>query len=225
MLVHGGPQGAFRDAWSFRWNPQVYAGAGYAVILVNFHGSTGYGQAFVDSIRGAWGESTLADMLAALEAAVATFPWMDGSRVCALGGSYGGYMMNWINGCSTRFRCLVNHAGMFDARSFYFSTEELWFPECDLRGTPWTAPETYEKLSPALRCDRWATPTLVLHGGRDFRVSETEALGTFTALQRRGVPSRLVYFPHEGHWVLRSANSIKWHEEVLAWINKYTKDV
>lgn len=224
FLIHGGPQGSFGNLFHYRWNPQVYAGAGYAVVMVDFHGSTGYGQAFCDSIRGDWGGKPLADLQKGLAAALQRYPWMDGEKVGALGASFGGYMINWIAGnWPDRFRCLVNHDGNLDERMAYFDTEELWFPEWDHRGTPWDNPEGYEKQNPVNFVKNWKTPMLVIHGGQDFRVADTQGLGTFNALQRRGIPSKLLYFPDENHWVQKPANSILWHETVLAWLDQWLK--
>lgn len=225
FLIHGGPQGSFGNDFHYRWNPQAYAGAGYAAVMVDFHGSTGYGQAFTDSIRGDWGGKPLVDLQRGLAAAAERYPWMSVERACALGASYGGYMINWIAGnWPDRFRCLVNHDGNLDERMAYFATEELWFPEWDHIGTPWANPESYEKHNPILHVDKWKTPMLVIHGALDYRVVDVEGLATFTALQRRGIPSKLVYFPDENHWVLGPANSIFWHEQVLGWLDRWTGD-
>jgi dipeptidyl aminopeptidase/acylaminoacyl peptidase len=224
FLIHGGPQGSFGNSFHYRWNPQVYAGAGYACVMVDFHGSTGYGQAFCDSIRGDWGGKPLEDLKKGLAAALERYPWMDSERVGALGASFGGYMINWIAGnWPDRFRCLVNHDGNLDERMAYFDTEELWFPEWDHMGTPWDNPEGYEKHNPANYVTNWKTPMLVIHGGLDYRVVDTQGLSTFTALQRLGVPSRLLYFPDENHWVLKPNNSILWHDTVIAWLDKWVK--
>ena len=224
FLIHGGPQGSFGNDFHYRWNPQTYAGAGYAAVMVDFHGSTGYGQAFCDAIRGDWGGKPLEDLQKGLAAALAKYPWLDGERVAALGASYGGYMINWIAGnWSDRFKCLVNHDGNLDERLAYYDTEELWFPEWDHMGKPWENPENYEKHNPVNYVQNWKTPMLVVHGGRDFRVVETQGISTFTALQRRGIPSKFLYFPDENHWVLKPQNSILWHETVLGWLNQWTK--
>ncbi len=224
LLVHGGPQGSWDDDFHYRWNPQVYAGAGYAALLVDFHGSTGYGQAFTDSIQGDWGGKPLDDLKAGLAAALARYPWMDGDRVAALGASFGGYMMNWIEGAwPDCFRCLVSHDGNLDEFHAYFDTEELWFPERDHRGTPWQAPESYQRHNPVNLVSQWKTPILVVHGGKDYRVVETQGLSTFTAAQRRGVPSELLHFPDENHWVLKPQNSLVWHETVLRWLDRWTR--
>ncbi len=224
FLIHGGPQGSFGNDFHYRWNPQAYAGAGYAAVMVDFHGSTGYGQAFCDSIRNDWGGKPLEDLKKGLEAALKKYPWMDGTRVGALGASYGGYMINWIAGnWPDRFKCLVSHDGNLDERAAYFDTEELWFPEWDHGGTPWDNPKGYEKHNPVNYVKNWKTPWLVIHGGQDFRVVETQGLSSFNALQRRGIPSRFLYFPDENHWILKPANSILWHDTVIAWLDQWVK--
>jgi len=224
FLIHGGPQGSFGNDFHYRWNPQAYAGAGYAVVMVDFHGSVGYGQAFCDSIRGDWGEKPLVDLQKGLAAVLAKYPWMDGARVGALGASYGGYMINWIAGnWPDRFKCLVNHDGNLDERAAYFDTEELWFPEWDHLGTPWANPQSYEKQNPVNFVKSWKTPMLVIHGGRDYRIVDSQGMSTFTALQRLGIPSKFLYFPDENHWVLKPANSIQWHETVLGWLDQWLK--
>ncbi len=223
FLIHGGPQGSFDNDFHYRWNPQPYAGAGYAVVMIDFHGSVGYGQAFTDSITGDWGGKPLEDLQKGLAAALARWPWIDGGRACALGASYGGYMINWIaSQWPDAFRCLVNHDGVFEHRMMYFSTEELWFPEWEHGGTYWESPEGHEKHNPALHVADWKTPMLVIHGALDYRVPETQGLAAFTALQRRGIPSRLLFFPDENHWVLKPANSILWHDTVLDWLARWT---
>ena len=224
FLIHGGPQGSFGNVFHYRWNPQAYAGAGYAAVMVDFHGSTGYGQAFTDSIRGDWGGKPLVDLRKGLATVLDRCPWMDPERVGALGGSFGGYMVNWIAGqWPDRFRCLVNHDGNLGERFAYFDTEELWFPEWDHLGTPWENPAGYEEQDPLRFVDRWKTPMLVIHGELDFRVPVTQGLATFNALQRRGIPSRLLYFPDENHWVLKPHNSILWHETVIGWLDRWTR--
>jgi len=196
FLIHGGPQGSFGNSFHYRWNPQAYAGAGYAAVMVDFHGSTGYGQAFCDSIRGDWGGKPLEDLQKGLAAALKRYRWMDGERVGALGASFGGFMINWIAGnWPDRFRCLVNHDGNLCERMAYYDTEELWFPEWDHLGTPWDNPGGYEKHNPVNFVKNWKTPMLVIHGALDFRVADTQGLATFNALQRRGIPSKLLYFP------------------------------
>jgi len=224
FLIHGGPQGSFGNTFHYRWNPQAYAGAGYAVVMVDFHGSTGYGQAFTDSIRGDWGGKPLEDLQKGLEAALERYPWMDGDRVGALGASFGGYMVNWIAGnWPDRFRCLVNHDGNLDERMAYFDTDELWFPEWDHVGTPWGNPQGYEKQNPVNYVRHWKTPMLVIHGGKDYRIVEAQGIATFNALQRLGIPSRLLYFPDENHWVQKPRNSILWHETVIGWLDQWLK--
>jgi dipeptidyl aminopeptidase/acylaminoacyl peptidase len=224
LLIHGGPQGSFHNEFHYRWNPQIYAGAGYAAVMIDFHGSTGYGQAFTDAIAKDWGGKPLEDLEKGLAAVLERNPWMDDDRVCALGASYGGYMINWIAGrAPDRFRCLVNHDGIFDQRLMYYSTEELWFPEWEQGGPYYSHPELHERDNPAQHVDRWKTPMLVVQGGLDYRVPDTQGLATFNALQRRGVPSRLLYFPDENHWVLKPANSILWHDTVLAWLEKWLR--
>jgi len=224
FLIHGGPQGSFGNTFHYRWNPQAYAGAGYAVVMVDFHGSTGYGQAFTDSIRGDWGGKPLEDLQKGLAAALKRYPWMDGERVGALGASFGGYMVNWIAGnWPDRFRCLVNHDGNLDERMAYFDTDELWFPEWDHVGTPWGNPQGYEKQNPVNYVRNWKTPMLVIHGGKDYRIVEAQGIATFNALQRRGIPSRLLYFPDENHWVQKPRNAILWHETVIGWLDQWLK--
>jgi len=224
FLIHGGPQGSFGNNFHYRWNAQAYAGAGYAAVMVDFHGSTGYGQAFCDAIRGDWGGKPLVDLQKGLEAALAKYSWMDGTRVGALGASYGGYMINWIAGAwADRFKCLICHDGNLDERAAYFDTEELWFPEWDHMGTPWDNPQSYEKHNPVNLVKNWKTPMLVIHGGMDYRVVDTQGISTFNALQRRGIPSRFLYFPDENHWVLKPANSILWHDTVIAWLDQWLK--
>ena len=223
MLIHGGPQGSFGDHFHYRWNPQAYAGAGFAVIFIDFHGSTGYGQAFTDAIRGDWGGAPYEDLMLGLDAALAKYTYLDKTRMVALGASYGGFMINWINGKTDRFRALVCHDGNLDERMAYFDTEELWFPEWEHGGVPWEKPEGYAKHNPIDHVKNWKTPTLVIHGGNDFRVVDTQGMSTFTALQRKGIASRFLHFPDENHWILKPQNSRLWHGEVLAWIGKYAR--
>jgi dipeptidyl aminopeptidase/acylaminoacyl peptidase len=223
FLIHGGPQGSFGNHFHYRWNPQTYAGAGYAAVMIDFHGSTGYGQAFTDAIRGDWGGKPLVDLQKGLDAALGKYTWLDGTRVCALGASYGGYMINWIAGnWPDRFQCLVNHDGNLDERMAYYDTEELWFPEWEHGGTPWENPAGYAKHNPIDHIAKWKTPMLVIHGGRDYRVVDTQGMSTFTALQRKGIPSRFLYFPDENHWVLKPKNSIQWYDEVFGWMGRWT---
>jgi dipeptidyl aminopeptidase/acylaminoacyl peptidase len=224
FLIHGGPQGSFGNSFHYRWNPQVYTARGYAAVMVDFHGSTGYGQAFTDSISGDWGGKPLEDLQKGLAAALKKYSWMDGKRVGALGASYGGYMINWIAGnWSDRFKCLINHDGNLDERFAYYDTEELWFPEWEHGGTPWDNPKGYAKHNPIDYVKNWKTPMLVIHGALDYRVVETQGFATFTALQRKGIPSKMLYFPDENHWVLQPHNSILWHNTVLDWLDKWTK--
>jgi dipeptidyl aminopeptidase/acylaminoacyl peptidase len=225
FLIHGGPQGSFSNNFHYRWNPQTYAGQGFAAVMIDFHGSTGYGQAFTDSISGDWGGKPLEDLKLGLDAALEQFDFLDGDRVCALGASYGGYMINWIAGqWPDRFRCLVNHDGVFDNRSMYFTTEELWFPEWEHGGPYYANPEGYEKHNPANYVDNWQTPMLVIHGELDYRVPVTQGIAAFTAAQRKGIESRFLYFPDENHWVLKPANSVLWHNEVNAWLHEHLDD-
>jgi dipeptidyl aminopeptidase/acylaminoacyl peptidase len=226
FLIHGGPQGSFGNDFHYRWNPQAYAGAGYAAVMVDFHGSTGYGQAFTDAINDDWGGKPYEDLMKGLDFALEKYPFLDENRVCALGASYGGFMVNWIAGQTGRFECLVTHDGNLDERMAYYATEELWFPEWEHRGVPWEQPQHYAKHNPVDLVKNWAkyrTPMLVIHGEKDYRVVFTEGLGTFTALQRLGIPSKLLVFPDENHWVLKPQNSIQWHETVLGWLDEWLK--
>ncbi|MEN3277380.1 MAG: hypothetical protein V7631_3170 [Massilia sp.] len=224
FLVHGGPQGSFGNAWSYRWNPQVYAGAGYAAVFIDFHGSTGYGQKFTDSISGDWGGKPLEDLQKGLDAAVKKFPWLDRGRSCALGASYGGYMMNWIAGnWPDGFKCIVNHDGVFDTRGMAYSTEEQWFTDWENGGAHFTVPDNYERFNPVHHLNKWKTPMLVIQGDLDFRIPTAQALSTFTALQRLGIDSKLLVFPDENHWVLKPANSVLWHHTVIGWLDQHLK--
>ena len=225
FLIHGGPQGSFSNNFHYRWNPQTYAGQGFAAVMIDFHGSTGYGQAFTDSITGDWGGKPLEDLQLGLTAALERYQFLDGDQVCALGASYGGYMINWIAGqWPDRFRCLVNHDGIFDNRSMYYATEELWFVEWEHGGPYFANMEGHEKHNPANHVDQWQTPMLVIHGELDYRVPVTQGIMTFTALQRRGIESRFLYFPDENHWVLKPHNSMHWHEQVNDWLHKHLND-
>jgi len=227
FLIHGGPQGSFGDGWSYRWNPQTYAGQGYAVVMIDFHGSTGYGQKFTDSITGHWGDRPLEDLQKGWAAAQKKYAFLDGDRACALGASYGGYMINWLAGNwfdrkgNAPFKCLVNHNGVFDTRSMGLVTEELWFTEWEFGGPVHEKPEGYERFNPARHINKWKTPMMVVAGQNDFRVPIDQSLSTFTALQRRGIESQLLYFPDENHWVLKPQNSLQWHDAVHAWMKKY----
>jgi len=224
FVVHGGPQVSFANHWNWRWNAQAFAARGYGVVFIDFHGSPGYGQAFTDSISQHWGDRPFEDLQKGLAAATQQFPWLDPTRACSLGASYGGYMQNWIAGnWPDRFKCIVNHDGIFDTRSMYYSTEELWFTEWENGGPYYDNPETHERFNPANFVKNWRTPMLVIHGEQDFRVPDTQGISTFTALQRRGIESRLVYFPDENHWVLKPANSILWYSTVLDWLDAHTR--
>ncbi len=223
FLVHGGPQGSFGDHFHYRWNPQVYAGQGYAAIMIDFHGSTGYGQAFTDAISGDWGGAPLEDLQKGLAHALGKYDFLDANRACALGASYGGYMMNWIAGqWSDGFRCIVNHAGIFDTRAMAYTTEELWFTEWENGGPQYAKPEAYEKHNPIAHVNNWKTPMLVIHGLKDYRVPYGQGIAAFTALQRRGVPSELLVFPDENHWILKPQNSVQWHNAVFDWMKRWT---
>ena len=222
FLIHGGPQGSFGNSWSYRWNPESYAGAGYAVVMIDFHGSTGYGQAFTDSISEHWGDRPLEDLQKGWAAAQEKYSFLDGDNACALGASYGGYMINWIAGrWSDEFKCLVNHDGVFDVRGMGYSTEELWFTEWEYGGTVYDNPEGYERFNPVNHVSEWKTPMLVVQGDLDYRIPTAQGLSTFTALQRRGIESRLIVFPDENHWVLKPQNSLQWHNEVFRWLDQH----
>jgi dipeptidyl aminopeptidase/acylaminoacyl peptidase len=225
FIVHGGPQVSFANHWSWRWNAQVYAGAGYGVVFIDFHGSPGYGQKFTDSISQDWGGKPLIDLQKGLDAALAKYGWLDGTRACSLGASYGGFMQNWIAGnWPDRFKCIVNHAGIFDQRTMYYTTEELWFTEWENGGPYYANPQVHERFNPADHVTKWRTPMLVIHGALDYRVPYSQGLATFTALQRQGIESRFLFFPDENHWILKPANSLLWHAEVIGWLDKHLKD-
>ena len=222
FIVHGGPQGSMGNHFHYRWNPQTYAGKGYAVVFIDFHGSTGYGQAFTDSITGDWGGKPLVDLQKGLAYAEANFDFIDRQNACALGASYGGYMMNWIAGAwSDRFDCIVNHDGILDSRFMSWSTEELWFDEWEHGGPQHLVPQNYEKFNPINRLREWKTPMLVIHGQQDFRVPFEQGIAAFTALQRMGIESRFLQFPDENHWVLKPRNSVQWHREVERWLAEH----
>jgi dipeptidyl aminopeptidase/acylaminoacyl peptidase len=226
VLIHGGPQGAWNDNWGYRWNPQVFASAGYVVFMPNPRGSTGYGQKFVDEISGDWGGRVFTDIMNGV-AQVISQGYVDKERVGAAGGSYGGYMVNWIEGHNNdprfQFKALASHAGVYNLTSMYGATEELWFTEWEFKGPPWDHPEIYTRWSPHMFVKQFKTPMLVIHGEMDYRVPVGEGLQLFTALQRRGVESRLLYFPDEGHWILKPQNSKLWYTTVLNWFDKYLK--
>lgn len=218
--VHGGPQSAFLDSWSPRWNPQVWATQGYVIALPNPRGSTGFGQKFTDEISHDWGGKVYEDLMAAL-AYLEGQPWIDGTRMAAAGASYGGYMMNWFQGHTDKFRTLVTHCGVYEFNSMYGTTEEVWFDEWD-HGIPWENPD-FEKYSPHRYAANFKTPNLIIHNELDFRVPLNQGLSLFTTLQRKGVPSKLLYFPDEGHWVLKPANSELWHTTIFDWLAEYLK--
>jgi len=223
LLVHGGPQGSFPNAWSYRWNPRLFSAPGYGVVGIDFHGSTGYGQAFTDAIHQNWGGWPLEDLQKGLAYATAHDPQLDGSNACAAGGSYGGYMMNWIEGrWPDRFKCVVQHDGVFDARAMAYETEELWFDEWEHGGHPYyEAPAEFEKWNPVNYVTAWKTPQLVITSEKDFRIPYTQGIAAFTALQRRNIPSKLLIFPDENHWVLKPKNSVQWYDEVFGWFHRY----
>lgn len=222
ILIHGGPQGASGESWSYRWNPQVFAAAGYVVVMPNPRGSTGYGQRFTDEINQDWGGKAFDDIMAVTDY-VAGLPYVDKDRMAAAGGSYGGYMVNWILGHTQRFKALVSHAGVFDLRSEAGETEELWFPIWEFGGMPWDNPEVYARWSPSHYAKEFRTPTLVIHGELDFRVPYGQGLQLFTALQLQKVPSKLLIYPDEGHWILKPQNSVLWYKTFIEWIDTWTK--
>ncbi|MGA2348037.1 MAG: S9 family peptidase, partial [Candidatus Sulfotelmatobacter sp.] len=229
FLIHGGPQGAWGDDWSYRWNPELFAAptsstpSGYVVIMINFHGSTGYGQKFIDAINGDWGGAPFEDLMKGLDYAEAHYGFIDKDRECALGASYGGYMANWVLGHTDRFKCIVSHDGMFNAESAWGTTEELWFNDWEFKGTPYDNRAAYEKWSPHQYAKNFKTPTLVIHGQRDYRLDVSEGFQLFTTLQMEGVPSKMLYFPDEGHWVLKPQNSRLWYQTVNDWVDQWTK--
>ena len=225
FIIHGGPQGAMTNSWSYRWNPQTYAGQGFAVVTINFHGSTGYGQKFTDSISGDWGGKPLQDLKLGWQAALSKYSFLDGNRACALGASYGGFMTYWIAGVWNQpWKCLIDHDGVFDARMMYYATEELWFEEHENGGPQFEVPANYEKSNPVDHVKDWRVPMLVVHSGHDFRIPLSQGLGAFTALQRRGIPSEFLTFPDENHWVLKPHNSVLWHDTVNAWLKQWTAE-
>ncbi len=222
FLIHGGPQGAWGESWSYRWNPQVFAAAGYVVVMPNPRGSTGYGQKFTDDINQDWGGKPFDDLMAVVDRVV-TLPYVDPDRMAAAGGSYGGYMVDWLLGHTQRFKALISHAGVFDLRSMAGATEELWFPLWEFHGMPWENPEQYAKWSPSYYVNDFHTPTLVIHGELDFRVPYTQGLQLYTSLQLQKVPSKLLVYPDEGHWVLKPQNSVLWYDTFLDWINEWLR--
>ena len=223
FIIHGGPQGSMGNNFHYRWNPQTYAGLGFAVVMVDFHGSTGYGQAFTDSISGDWGGKPLEDLKKGWAAALEKYDFLDGDRACALGASYGGYMINWIAGnWNEPWKCLINHDGVFDTRAMGHVTEELWFSEWENGGPVFEVQQNYETFNPVNHVAKWRVPMLVVQGEKDYRVPVDQGLSAFTALQRRGIPSQLLYFPDENHWVLKPRNSIQWHNAVGDWLKRWT---
>jgi dipeptidyl aminopeptidase/acylaminoacyl peptidase len=221
FIVHGGPEVPLGDEWSYRWNFELFAANGYVVVFINFHGSPGYGQRFIDAINGDWGGAPFEDLMKGLDYAEQHYPFIDKDRECALGASYGGYMANWILGHTNRFKCIVTHDGMFNTESAYGDTEELWFPEWEFKGTPWTNREMYRKWSPHLSAANFKTPTLVIHSQLDYRLDVSQGFDLFTTLQRQGVPSKMLYFPDEGHWVLKPQNSQLWYKTVNDWVDQW----
>jgi dipeptidyl aminopeptidase/acylaminoacyl peptidase len=224
FMVHGGPQGSSNNSWSYRWNPALFAAAGYGLVAIDFHGSTGYGQKFTDDIRNNWGGWPLDDLKAGLKAATDKFAWLDADNACALGASYGGYMMNWIEGnWPDRFKCIVQHDGVFDARAMAYETEELWFDEWEHGGHPYYEdPQAFEKWNPVNFVTAWKTPQLVITSEGDYRIPYTQGIAAFTALQRRDIPSRLIVYPGGSHWVQKPNESRQWYREVLGWMGKWT---
>ena len=225
VLLHGGPQTMWDDAWGYRWNAQVFSAPGYVTLMINRRGSTGFGQKFTDEITNDWGGKAYVDIMKGIDAAIAKYPCIDKTRLAAAGGSYGGYMADWLATHTDRFKAIISHAGVYDKVSMY-ATEELWFEEHDMQGTPWTAPENYKRWSPssyAGELGKYKTPTLVVAGERDYRVPYTQSVELFSALQRQGVPSKLLIFPDEGHWVLKPQNSQLWYKTFLDWLATYVK--
>ena len=225
FLVHGGPEGAWGDSWSYRWNAELLAADGYVVVMVNPRGSTGYGQKFTEEIGGDWGGKPYVDLMRGLDYAELHYPFIDKTRECALGASYGGYMADWILGHTDRFACVVTHDGMFNTESAYGTTDELWFNEWEFHGTPWNNRLLYRRWSPMLAATHMKTPTLVIHSQLDYRLDVSEGYQLFTTLQRMHVPSEMLYFPDEGHWVLKPQNSQLWYQTVNAWCDKWTHTI
>ena len=224
FLIHGGPQGAWGNEWTYRWNAELFAATGnYVVVTINFHGSTGYGQKFTDSISGDWGGKPYVDLMKGLDYVEKTYPFVDKNREAALGASYGGYMANWLLGHTNRFKCIVSHDGMFNAESAYGMTEELWFPNWEFGGPPWKKRDVYRKWSPHEYAANFKTPTLVVHGQNDYRLDVSQGFDLFTTLQILKVPSKMLYFPDEGHWVLKPQNSQLWYKTVNDWVDQWCK--
>ena len=226
MLCHGGPETMFADGFGYRWNPQMFASPGYVVLMINRRGSTGFGQKFTNDINDDWGGKAYTDLMQGVDYVLSKYPFIDGTRMVAGGGSYGGFMIDWMEShAQGRFKALFSHAGVYDQTSMY-ATEELWFPNQEFKGTPWSNPQSYAKWSPSTYAGdfgKYKTPTLVIAGELDFRVPYTQSLEFYSALQRQDVPSKLVVFPDEGHWVLKPQNSQFWYKTVLDWIAKYIK--
>ncbi len=222
FLIHGGPEGAWGDDWSYRWNPELFAANGYVVVMINPRGSTGYGQKFTEGVIEQWGGTPFHDLMTGLDYVEKTYPFIDKNREAALGASYGGYMIDWILGHTDRFKCLVTHDGVFNTESAYGTTEELWFPEKEFGGPPWKNRELYRKWSPHLFAEKFKTPTLVIHGQLDYRLDVSQGFDLFTTLQRLGVPSEMLYFPDEGHWVLKPQNGQLWYKTVNDWVDRWT---
>ena len=232
LLIHGGPESSWTSDWSFRWNPELFANQGYVTIMMNIHGSTGFTTPFLDAVRNDWGGAPYQDIIIGMNYVFQYHPYIDKDKVCACGGSYGGYMVNWLQGHTDLFKCFVNHDGAFSVISKFYSTDELWFQKAEfcpadkIGCNPFDGKEIrdgYENNSPERFVKNWKTPMLVIHGGMDYRVPLTEALSTFTALQLQKIESKFLYFPMENHWVLKPENSVKWYQEVLGWVDKYTK--
>jgi dipeptidyl aminopeptidase/acylaminoacyl peptidase len=224
FLIHGGPQAAWGNSWTYRWNAELFAATGnYVVVMINFHGSTGYGQKFTDSISGDWGGKPYIDLMKGLDYMEKTYPFIDKNREAALGASYGAYMANWLLGHTNRFKCIVSHDGVFNTESAYGTTEELWFPTWEFKGPPWKNRELYRKWSPHLFADKFKTPTLVVHGQNDYRLDVSQGFDLFTTLQILKVPSKMLYFPDEGHWVLKPQNSQLWYKTVNDWVDQWCK--
>ncbi|MGB8960130.1 MAG: S9 family peptidase [Candidatus Aminicenantales bacterium] len=223
MLIHGGPQGAFGDEFHYRWNAQMFAAGGYVTAMVNFHGSTGYGQAFTDSITGDWGGKPFEDILKGVAYLRGAYAFIDRDKLGAAGASYGGYMIDWLEGHTDIFDCLISHDGVFDLRSMYGATEELWFPEWEYHGTPWTSPDQYTKWSPSMSVKSFKTPLLVIHSANDYRVPLEQGLQLFTSLQRTGVPSKLLFFPDEDHFISKPQNAELWWKTIHEWLATYLK--
>jgi dipeptidyl aminopeptidase/acylaminoacyl peptidase len=224
FLLHGGPQGAWGNEWTYRWNAELFAATGnYVVVMINFRGSTGYGQKFTDSISGDWGGKPYVDLMKGLDYVEKTYPFIDKNREAALGASYGGYMANWLLGHTNRFKCIVSHDGMFNAESAYGTTEELWFANWEFGGPPWKKRDVYRKWSPHEYAQNFKTPTLVVHGQNDYRLDVSQGFDLFTTLQVLKVPSKMLYFPDEGHWVLKPQNSQLWYKTVNDWVDQWCK--